>query len=85
MQRIGVPVPDGFTVTTEACVDAMKADGDLPAGLWEGVLDRLAALEERTGRRLGAGLHAQRHGRLGAGLPGHSSGSATHHRARSAP
>ena len=53
MQRIGVPVPDGFTVTTEACVDAMRADGAWPEGLWEGVLERLAALEERTGRRLG--------------------------------
>ena len=53
MQRIGVPVPDGFTVTTEACVDAMNAGGAWPEGLWEGVLDRLGALEERTGRRLG--------------------------------
>ena len=53
MQRIGVPVPDGFTVTTEACVDAMRAEGAWPEGLWEGVLERLAALEERTGRRLG--------------------------------
>ncbi len=53
MQRIGVPVPDGFTVTTEACVDAMRAGGTWPEGLWDGVLDRLAALEERTGRRLG--------------------------------
>ena len=53
MQRIGVPVPDGFTVTTEACVAAMNAGGAWPEGLWEGVLDRLAAFEERTGRRLG--------------------------------
>ncbi len=53
MQRIGVPVPDGFTVTTEACVDAMRAGGTWPEDLWDGVLDRLAALEERTGRRLG--------------------------------
>lgn len=53
MQRIGVPVPDGFTITTEACVDAMRAGGTWPEGLWDGVLDRLAALEERTGRRLG--------------------------------
>jgi len=53
MQRIGVPVPDGFTVTTEACVDAMKAEGAWPEGLWTGVLERLEALEQRTGRRLG--------------------------------
>ncbi|MGA0121504.1 MAG: pyruvate, phosphate dikinase [Gaiellales bacterium] len=53
MQRIGVPVPDGFTVTTTACVAAMQAGGAWPDGLWEAVLERLAALEERTGRRLG--------------------------------
>jgi len=57
MHRIGVPVPDGFTVTTEACVAAMNADGAWPAGLWEETLDRLAALEERTGRRLGDPEH----------------------------
>jgi pyruvate,orthophosphate dikinase len=55
MLRIGVPVPDGFTVTTEACVAAMRGDGVWPDGLWEEILDRLAALEERTGRVLGGG------------------------------
>ncbi len=53
MHRIGVPVPDGFTVTTEACVAAMEAGGAWPDGLWEETLDRLEALEQRTGRRLG--------------------------------
>ncbi|GAA4720126.1 pyruvate, phosphate dikinase [Isoptericola chiayiensis] len=54
MSRIGVPVPDGFTVTTAACVAAMEAGGTWPDGLWEEILARLDALEERTGRRLGA-------------------------------
>ena len=54
MRRIGVPVPDGFTVTTEACVATMRRDARWPDGLWDEILDRLAALEERTGRRLGA-------------------------------
>src|SRR2546423_44260 len=53
MLRIGVPVPDGFTVTTEACVETMRRDSRWPDGLWEEVLERLDALEERTGRRLG--------------------------------
>ena len=30
MKRIGVPVPDGFTVTTSACVDAMRNGGVWP-------------------------------------------------------
>jgi pyruvate,orthophosphate dikinase len=53
MRRIGVPVPDGFTVTTEACVETMRRNARWPAGLWDEILERLAALEDRTGRRLG--------------------------------
>ena len=33
MTRLGVPVPDGFTVTTEACVDTMTRKGEWPEGL----------------------------------------------------
>jgi len=55
MKSIGVPVPDGFTVTTEACVNTMKNDGEWPAELWGQIENRLDALEERTGRKLGAG------------------------------
>ncbi len=54
MTRIGVPVPDGFTVTTAACVETMRAGGTWPADLWAQVEARLDALEARTGRTLGA-------------------------------
>ncbi|MEG3614450.1 pyruvate, phosphate dikinase [Isoptericola haloaureus] len=54
MIRIGVPVPDGFTVTTEACVVTMEAGGTWPEQLWDEILAHLDALEQRTGRRLGA-------------------------------
>jgi len=53
MTRIGVNVPDGFTITTTACVAAMNADGAWPADLWAQIEDRLAALEQRTGRVFG--------------------------------
>ncbi len=53
MMRLGVPVPDGFTVTTTACVATMERGGEWPEGLWEQVLDALDRLEQRTGRRLG--------------------------------
>lgn len=53
MHRIGVPVPDAFTVTTTACVEAMRADGAWPDGLAQQIDDALARLEERTGRTLG--------------------------------
>src|SRR5690348_11914156 len=52
MTRIGLPVPDGFTITTEACVAYLREDGR-PAGLGEQVAEHLASLEERAGKRLG--------------------------------
>ncbi|MDN5571202.1 MAG: pyruvate, phosphate dikinase [Propionibacteriaceae bacterium] len=54
MARIGVPVPDAFTVTTQACVAAMNNDGNWPEGLDEQVAAGLARLEERTGKTLGS-------------------------------
>jgi pyruvate, orthophosphate dikinase len=54
MTRIGVPVPDGFTITTAACVEAMRSGGQWPQGLAEAIEERLRRLEERTGRVLGA-------------------------------
>ena len=54
MKNMGIPVPDGFTVTTEACVETMRNDGEWPAELKGQIADGLARLEERTGRKLGA-------------------------------
>ncbi len=54
MNKVGVPVPDAFTVTTKACVETMNNGGQWPAGLTEQIAQGLARLEERTGRRLGA-------------------------------
>ena len=53
MNRIGVPVPDAFTVTTGACVAATDNGGVWPDGLKEQVEAALARLEERTGLKLG--------------------------------
>jgi pyruvate,orthophosphate dikinase len=53
LMRMGLPVPDGFTVTTEACTEIMRRGSVWPEGLWEEIRSQLAALEERTGRRLG--------------------------------
>ncbi|SFF31744.1 pyruvate phosphate dikinase [Actinacidiphila alni] len=52
MTRLGLPVPPGFTVTTEAC-RAYLASGTVPDGLDDEVAEHLRALEERMGRRLG--------------------------------
>jgi pyruvate,orthophosphate dikinase len=46
-------VPAGFTITTEACVEYMRAGGTAPEGLGEAVDEALARLEAHAGKRLG--------------------------------
>ncbi|HEY4620980.1 MAG TPA: pyruvate, phosphate dikinase, partial [Gaiellaceae bacterium] len=53
MTQLGIPVPAGFTITTDACRAYMTAGGDVPEGLDDEVDLHLAALEERTGKRFG--------------------------------
>ena len=53
MTQLGVPVPAGFTITTDACRAYMSKSKALPDGLEEEVDRHLAALEERTGKRFG--------------------------------
>ena len=53
MTRAGVPVPPGFTVTTEAC-NAYLAEGNkFPAGLWDQELAALKKVEAKTGKSFG--------------------------------
>ena len=54
MTLMGVPVPAGFTITTDASRAAMAAGGELPAGLEQEVDEHVRRLEERTGKRFGA-------------------------------
>jgi pyruvate,orthophosphate dikinase len=53
MTRIGVPVPPGFTVTTEACNAYLEAGEQFPEGMWEQVLDALKSTETETGKTFG--------------------------------
>jgi pyruvate,orthophosphate dikinase len=53
MTAIGIPVPAGFTVTTEACREYMRAGDELPEGLEHEIDEHLRALEEETGKRFG--------------------------------
>jgi pyruvate,orthophosphate dikinase len=52
MTRAGVPVPPGFTVTTEACNEFRKAD-KFPEGMWDQMLEALKVVEEQTGKKFG--------------------------------
>jgi pyruvate,orthophosphate dikinase len=52
MTRAGLPVPPGFTITTECC-NAYYRDQDFPAGMWDQVMEALAAVEAATGKKFG--------------------------------
>ena len=54
MVRIGLPVPHGFTVSTEACNSFLKSGGTFPKGMWEQVLSALETVEANTGKRFGS-------------------------------
>jgi pyruvate,orthophosphate dikinase len=53
MTRIGVPVPPGFTVTTEACNAYLAAGEKFPEGMWEQVLESMKAVEQMTSKKFG--------------------------------
>jgi pyruvate, orthophosphate dikinase len=53
MAHLGVPVPAGFTITTDACRAYQAAGGELPAGLEDEIDDHISRLEHATGTTFG--------------------------------
>ncbi len=53
MTNAGLPVPPGFTITTDACNDYFAAGEKLPDGLWDDVLAAVKEVEQETGKGLG--------------------------------
>ncbi|MFQ5691768.1 MAG: pyruvate, phosphate dikinase [Nitrospinota bacterium] len=53
MAGLGLPVPPGFTISTEACVHYFENGGAYPDGMWDEVRDQLSRLEEAMGAKLG--------------------------------
>src|SRR5215831_14381959 len=53
MTQLGIPVPAGFTITTDAC-RAYLETRELPVGLDAEIEDHVGRLEEQTGRRFGS-------------------------------
>jgi pyruvate,orthophosphate dikinase len=53
MTNIGLPVPPGFTVTTDACRVYLDIGGETPEGLWEEVREALTDVERQIGRVFG--------------------------------
>ena len=53
MSNIGLPVPPGFTITTDTCNEYTKNGGHFPDGLMDEIKAALAAVESKTGKKLG--------------------------------
>jgi len=53
MTSIGLPVPPGFTITTEVCGLYYEEGEQLPSGLDESVKANVATLEEELGKKFG--------------------------------
>jgi len=53
MTNLKIPVPAGFTITTEACNEYFKAGKKYPPGLWEQVLENLKKVEKAMGMNFG--------------------------------
>jgi pyruvate, orthophosphate dikinase len=53
MTNAGLPVPPGFTITTEACNEYYSEGKQFPPGMWDQVLAALRVIEQNTGKTLG--------------------------------
>src|SRR3954466_15002213 len=53
MTKIGLPVPFGFTISTQACNDYYDAGKKISEHVEEQILSALLTLEEKTGKKLG--------------------------------
>ena len=53
MTLAGLPVPPGFTITTESCGEYNKADQKMPRGLMEEVRANIIKVEKATGKKFG--------------------------------
>jgi len=53
MTNLGLPVPPGFTITTDACKAYMAAGDRCPTASWTKWAGQRADLESKMGKRLG--------------------------------
>ena len=57
MTNLKIPVPAGFTITTEACNEYFNAGKKYPSGMWEQVLENLKKVEKVMGIKFGDPLN----------------------------
>ncbi|MGB9749177.1 MAG: pyruvate, phosphate dikinase [Candidatus Woesearchaeota archaeon] len=54
MARLGIPVPPGFIITTDACKEYFEQRKEFLDKLWIQVLEKLEQLEKKVGKKLGS-------------------------------
>ncbi|MGD8373123.1 MAG: pyruvate, phosphate dikinase [Syntrophobacterales bacterium] len=53
MTQIGIPVPPGFVITTEACIQYLESGNKMPKGLMAQITSHMKELEKKTGKDFG--------------------------------
>ena len=53
MSRLGIPVPAGFTITTECCIDYFKSNSMFPPGMKAQVQKAIKLVEQEMGMKFG--------------------------------
>ena len=53
MTKLGLPVPEGFTITTKACIRYFADGGEVDEGIKSQIFEALSELQEQLGKRLG--------------------------------
>ncbi|MBW2983843.1 pyruvate, phosphate dikinase [Candidatus Woesearchaeota archaeon] len=53
MTNLGIPIPPGFTITTEACDEYYKNNKKYPQGVLDQIAKKLEELEKKMGKNLG--------------------------------
>ncbi len=53
MTSLGIPVPPGFTITTETCIYFQKNNGEYPENMWEQTIEAIKKIENELGKGFG--------------------------------
>jgi pyruvate,orthophosphate dikinase len=60
MTRAGLPVPPGFTLSTDVCNEFVKAGNRIPKEAWDQALEAMKVVEKQTGKKFGGGVSGVR-------------------------
>lgn len=53
MTSLGLPIPQGLTISTATCIEFLNNGGKYPDGVWDEIVENLHRVEEITGKKFG--------------------------------